>query len=84
MQQAWCKVFGVKEAPRAKGGGHVEHHAETLDDMSLKADPKWRASAPAAVLVDDPYRGTKPLPQKRRVEVSTHIHTNALALNSQF
>ena len=22
--------------PRVGGGGHVEHHAETLDDMSLK------------------------------------------------
>ena len=24
------------------GGGHVEHHAETYDDMSLKKDPRWR------------------------------------------
>eukprot|EP00959_Pyramimonas_sp_CCMP1952_P429286 8991044-Pyramimonas_sp.AAC.1 len=24
------------------GGGHVEHHAETLDDMSLRQDAKWK------------------------------------------
>jgi len=27
------------------GGGHVEHHAETLDDMSLRQDEKWKRTA---------------------------------------
>lgn len=35
------------EAVLIKGGGHVEHHAETYDDMSLKFDERWRDSAPA-------------------------------------
>jgi hypothetical protein len=29
-------------SPQIKGGGHVEHHAETYDDMSLKSDPMWK------------------------------------------
>ena len=33
--------------PKVKGGGHVEHHAETYDDMSLKTDEKWM-NTPAA------------------------------------
>lgn len=41
-----------------RGGGHVEHHAETLDDMTLKTDDKWRRTKPARSLDDDPYRGT--------------------------
>ena len=33
------------------GGGHIEHHAETYDDMTLKTDnPVWMASAPAQVI----------------------------------
>ena len=43
---------------RAQGGGHVEHHAETLDDMSLRATPQWRKSSTAVTLNDDKYRGT--------------------------
>ena len=31
---------------KLKGGGHVEHHAETYDDMSLKKDERWRAARP--------------------------------------
>jgi hypothetical protein len=44
---------------RLTGGGHVEHHAETRDDMSLKTDdPRWMKS-PAALMLDaDTYRGT--------------------------
>jgi hypothetical protein len=43
---------------KVKGGGHVEHHAETYDDMSLKTDARWRKS-PAAQLLDvDKFRGT--------------------------
>jgi len=58
LQKLYCLLFRVEEAPKVRGGGHVEHHAETLDDMSLKTDPSWTRSAPAAVLSDDPYRGT--------------------------
>jgi hypothetical protein len=45
----WVKVFG---------GGHVEHHAETYDDMSLKKDPRWRQTPAAASLDSDEFRGT--------------------------
>ena len=37
---------------------HIEHHAETLDDMSLKADPIWLTSPAAKKLEGNPYRGT--------------------------
>jgi hypothetical protein len=49
------RLFGIK----LSGGGHVEHHAETRDDMSLKTnDPRWMKS-PAALMLDaDVYRGT--------------------------
>merc|ERR1719486_826571 len=40
------------------GGGHVEHHAETYDDMSLKKDPRWRRTKAAASLDTDEFRGT--------------------------
>ena len=40
------------------GGGHVEHHAETLDDMSLKTDDRWLRTPAANKLNSDPYRGT--------------------------
>lgn len=58
LQALYCKLFRVSEAPKVKGGGHVEHHAETYDDMSLKTAVSWTTSAPAAVLDKDPYRGT--------------------------
>lgn len=41
-----------------KGGGHVEHHAETLDDMSLKQDEVWKKSSAAVLLDNDKFRGT--------------------------
>jgi len=42
------------------GGGHVEHHAETLDDMSLRQDDKWKKTAMYARLNDkkNEWRGT--------------------------
>ena len=40
------------------GDGHVEHHAETYDDMSLKNDARWRSNAVAKALDADPFRGT--------------------------
>ena len=37
------RVAGVPAAEqRVPGDGHVEHHAETYDDMSLKKDKRWR------------------------------------------
>jgi hypothetical protein len=43
-------------APRIDGGGHVEHHAETYDDMSLKTDDAaWMAAVPAQRLMADPW-----------------------------
>mmetsp|Transcript_13770 Transcript_13770/g.40427 ORF Transcript_13770/g.40427 Transcript_13770/m.40427 type:complete len:340 (+) Transcript_13770:99-1118(+) len=43
---------------KLKGGGHVEHHAETYDDMSLKKDKRWRQTKAAASLDSDIARGT--------------------------
>merc|ERR1719282_1666856 len=43
---------------KIKGGGHVEHHAETYDDMSLKKDERWRRTPAAASLDCDLFRGT--------------------------
>jgi len=42
------------------GGGHVEHHAETLDDMSLRKDEKWLRSEACARLSNskNEWRGT--------------------------
>ena len=37
---------------------HVEHHAEALDDMSLKTDETWMNSPAAKKLIGNEYRGT--------------------------
>jgi len=49
---------GRKNFLKIKGGGHVEHHAETYDDMSLKKDDRWRKTPAAASLDSDRFRGT--------------------------
>jgi len=49
---------GRRNVVKIRGGGHVEHHAETYDDMSLKKDPKWRKTKAAASLDEDRFRGT--------------------------
>ena len=49
---------GRRNIVKLKGGGHVEHHAETYDDMSLKKDPRWRKTKAAASLDEDEFRGT--------------------------
>ena len=49
---------GRRNLIKLKGGGHVEHHAETYDDMSLKKDPRWRKTKAAASLDSDTFRGT--------------------------
>jgi len=49
----------MDKIPKLDGGGHVEHHAETYDDMQLKTDNKvWMNSKPAQRLNGDPWRGT--------------------------
>jgi hypothetical protein len=54
-----ARASGVPAAEqRVPGDGHVEHHAETYDDMSLKNDERWRANKAAKSLDDDVYRGT--------------------------
>jgi len=40
------------------GGGHIEHHAETYDDMSLKVDDRWKRTPASIKLDSDKYRGT--------------------------
>mmetsp|Transcript_33931 Transcript_33931/g.53993 ORF Transcript_33931/g.53993 Transcript_33931/m.53993 type:complete len:375 (-) Transcript_33931:165-1289(-) len=50
--------MGRRNTIKLKGGGHVEHHAETYDDMSLKKDPRWRATKAALSLNKDVFRGT--------------------------
>jgi len=52
------KEDGRQNMIKVHGGGHVEHHAETYDDMSLKKDPRWRRSKAALSLDDDEFRGT--------------------------
>jgi len=55
-------ILRKEEVPRIGGGGHVEHHAETLDDMTLKYGDNryenWENTAAAKMLDADPYRGT--------------------------
>lgn len=52
------KADGRNNLIKIFGGGHVEHHAETYDDMSLKKDPRWRQTKAAASLDSDRFRGT--------------------------
>jgi len=59
----WGAYKAARKAgfPKLDGGGHVEHHAETYDDMSLKLDDaQWMATAPAQRLSQggDKWRGT--------------------------
>merc|ERR1719149_455845 len=42
IKDAWMAVTDTTEEPNLSGDGHVEHHAETFDDMSLKNDERWR------------------------------------------
>ena len=49
--QALARTFNLPK--RIRGGGHVEHHAETYDDMQLKTDdPQW-AKSPAAQTLNE-------------------------------
>jgi hypothetical protein len=57
-QRPLYKENGRRNTIKITGDAHVDHHAETYDDMSLKKDPKWRETKAAAALDHDPYRGT--------------------------
>jgi len=55
--QGLANVFNLPK--KIRGGGHVEHHAETYDDMLLKTDDeKWMKTQAALSLNNDPWRGT--------------------------
>ena len=57
MQKIASTILGQDKC-KTSGGGHVEHHAETYDDMSLRDDDRWKRS-PASILLDEcTYRGT--------------------------
>lgn len=46
----------MNKVPKLDGGGHVEHHAETYDDMMLKTDDEnWMRSAPAQVQIPNQH-----------------------------
>lgn len=59
LKNALDKLPGV-DGPSLKvpGDGHVEHHAETYDDMSLKNDARWAKTPVAKSLDGDDFRGT--------------------------
>jgi len=58
IKDIYAKVTNDPVPPKVPGDGHVEHHAETYDDMSLKNDEKWRSNAVSKALDADVYRGT--------------------------
>ena len=58
VMQFFANLFTNNKGHKIRGGGHVEHHAETLDDMSLRNDARWVKSPAAVFLNADKYRGT--------------------------
>lgn len=59
MQRLAKFILRKKQLPTISGGGHVEHHAETYDDMTLKTDDaRWMRRPAAQLLNADPFRGT--------------------------
>lgn len=46
------------DVPKVPGDGHVEHHAETYDDMALKCGERWRRTPASRSLDADEFRGT--------------------------
>jgi len=57
LQKFLCFVMNLEKFPKVRGGGHVEHHAETYDDMTLRSDERWKKSPTAIALDADVYRG---------------------------
>uniref|UniRef100_A0A7S2J0K2 Uncharacterized protein n=1 Tax=Haptolina brevifila TaxID=156173 RepID=A0A7S2J0K2_9EUKA len=59
LKNIYAQLTGESAAScKVPGDGHVEHHAETYDDMSLKNDERWRTNSVAKALDADVYRGT--------------------------
>jgi hypothetical protein len=58
LKRAITSVIGDEVEPKVAGDGHVEHHAETYDDMSLKNDERWRRTPASKSLDEDDFRGT--------------------------
>jgi len=59
IKNMYARITGNEaESCKVPGDGHVEHHAETYDDMSLKNDERWRSNKVAKALDEDVYRGT--------------------------
>lgn len=60
MQRVACFVLRkpIEQGHKIRGGGHVEHHAETYDDMTLKKNERWSKSPAARSLDSDAWRGT--------------------------
>ena len=58
LKDAWKSITSTEEDPKMSGDGHVEHHAETYDDMSLKNDERWLRTPASKSLDDDDWRGT--------------------------
>ena len=59
LKDALGAIPGVERSElKVPGDGHVEHHAETYDDMSLKNDARWRSNSVAQALDEDAWRGT--------------------------
>jgi len=59
LKRIISKVSGADAAKlKVPGDGHVEHHAETYDDMSLRGDERWRGTKASKSLDDDDFRGT--------------------------
>merc|ERR1719478_914541 len=59
LKNIYAEVTGEPaNSCKVPGDGHVEHHAETYDDMSLKNDERWRGTKVSQSLDHDEYRGT--------------------------
>ena len=58
LQKILCTLTNQEKFEKIKGGGHVEHHAETYDDMTLRSDERWKKTQTAITLDSDEYRGT--------------------------
>ena len=58
LKGAIRQITGDEKDPTVPGDGHVEHHAETYDDMSLKNNERWRQTPASKSLDEDDFRGT--------------------------
>eukprot|EP00316_Scyphosphaera_apsteinii_P005234 CAMPEP_0119334450 /NCGR_PEP_ID=MMETSP1333-20130426/87350_1 /TAXON_ID=418940 /ORGANISM="Scyphosphaera apsteinii, Strain RCC1455" /LENGTH=264 /DNA_ID=CAMNT_0007344745 /DNA_START=262 /DNA_END=1056 /DNA_ORIENTATION=+ len=58
IKRTYRILTGASANPIIKGDGHVEHHAETFDDMSLKYSDRWQRTPASKLLDADDFRGT--------------------------